>query len=506
MQGRPLPISPLDSYHNEPDSVLKRPPSTSWLWAGFVCLILLVGLRFEILQRRSSAEQASPAVATVVEVPTASLRSPKDQKGAASHAKNSHAKNRLDDATEPVAAGVPRFLFVGPLQQYTMPPEGAFGHTILTESLDRDDSIYLSLKRHGVKEAEIIQLVQAIKPVFNSKRESKPNDLYQVALNSEGEVAYFRYTPKSTPERPVFAERKDGELKARRLQLTTATKLEVIQAVVEENLTQAIQGAGEQDLLIDLIADHIFGSVIDFTRDTHQGDRIDLIFEKVYLDDKFIRYGNVELARYEGSRVNRSAFFYENPQGVGAYYDEDGSSLARMFLLSPLPYRTRISSRFSRRRFHPILKKPVPHLGTDYAAPSGTRVRATARGKVVHAGWKGGYGKLVEIKHANGYRTRYAHLRRISVKNGRYVEQEDVIGRVGATGRATGPHLHYELIKSGTHKNPERANKNTKGNPVSQGSRKAFASKRERLLDLLDSARTRTVLPSIASRNSQQNN
>ena len=203
------------------------------------------------------------------------------------------------------------------------------------------------------------------------------------------------------------------------------------------------------------------------------------------MGDRFLRYGAIELAQYEGQLISQVGVAYETPDGTRGYYDEDGKSLARMFLLSPIRY-LRISSGFNRRRFHPILKRPIPHLGTDYAANTGTRVRATAHGTVVHAGWKGSYGKLVEIEHANGYRTRYAHLSRISVKRGTRVRQEDVIGRVGATGRATGPHLHYELIKNGVHMDPERANSRRKGKPLMDDLLAAFTIRHARLSQELD--------------------
>ena len=148
-------------------------------------------------------------------------------------------------------------------------------------------------------------------------------------------------------------------------------------------------------------------------------------------------------------------------------FDKQGRSLARQFLLYPLPF-SRISSHFNLRRFHPILKRKVPHLGTDYAAPIGTPVYATALGKITHAGRKGGYGLLVEIKHANGYRTRYAHLSKVLVKSGQQVIQQQIIGKVGTTGRSTGPHLHYEIIKNGKHLNPATINRGKRGKSLSK--------------------------------------
>ncbi len=456
--------------------------SAAWFWASLVCLLVVMGICFEILQRRTLADQAPPhtVVALASVVP--------------------EATPKVDPESGPQP---PPFPFVGPYLPTQLPPGSALARQAITDTLRRDDSIYLSLKKHRVSEGQIIQLIKALKTVFKSKKESKPGDFYTLATDTSGVIQYFTYTPHLVPYRPVVIELQDGALAAKRLDLPLKKEIVVIQARIEDNLSNAIQAIGESHKLIDLVADEIFGAVIELTKDTRQGDRIGLVFEKTYLHGRFIDYGRILLANYQGHRVSQLAVLYEDPEGHSAYYDSKGKSLARLFLLKPLPYR-RISSGFNRRRFHPILKKPVPHLGTDYAAPSGTRVWATARGRVVHAGWKGGYGKLVEIEHPNGYRTRYAHLSRISVRKRQYVQQSDIIGRVGATGRATGPHLHYELIKNGQHRNPERVNKNTKGNTLQKGYRQAFAARRDHLLDLLEAGlNPESEWPPLAARGTE---
>ena len=209
-----------------------------------------------------------------------------------------------------------------------------------------------------------------------------------------------------------------------------------------------------------------------------------IVFEKIYQNGRFIRYGRILLAHYQGRVVEQLAVYYENPAKTWGYYDAKGQSVARPFLLQPLSYR-RISSPFSRKRFHPVLKKNVPHLGVDYAASSGTKVWATARGRVTYAGRKGSYGKLVEIEHANGYRTRYAHLSRIRVKKGQSIKQHTVVGNVGMTGRATGPHLHYELLKNGRHINPRNINRQAEGEPLQKRYLQDFARQRDAHLALL---------------------
>ena len=255
------------------------------------------------------------------------------------------------------------------------------------------------------------------------------------------------------------------------MQLPLERRVERLEVRIVDNLSNAISEAGESGALSDVIADDIFGAVIDFQRDPRRGDRLGIVFEKLYLDGDFVRYGHILLAQYEGERVTELAVRYAPAEEQDAYYNASGQSLGRMFVLKPLGVN-RITSHFNRQRFHPVLKEQRPHLGTDYGAPTGTLVWTTARGKVAYADWKGGYGKLVEIVHPNGYRTRYAHLSKILVRKGQLVQQRDIIGKVGATGLATGPHLHYEIIKDGHHINPEHINK---GRAVPSPSRRPVA-------------------------------
>ena len=358
---------------------------------------------------------------------------------------------------------------------------------VVIDTLRKNDSIYLSLVRHRVPEAQIIELDQAIRSVFRAKSESKTGDAYRLELDEIGEIRRFNYTPVTAPERPIQVVSRGGQLSAERLSIPLDERVFAIEVTIEDNLANAIAAAGEDDPLTTLMADEIFGSVIDFRTGPRRGDRLGLLFTKRFLDDRFISYGRVLYARYNGQKVSQIAVDYEDPEGARGYYDSEGRSLERMFLINPMRY-VRISSTFSRKRFHPVLKKSRPHLGTDYAANTGTRLWATAKGRIAFAGRKGGYGKLVEIEHANGYRTRYAHLSRIHVKRGQTVDKQDVIGRVGATGLATGPHLHYELLKDGRHINPASANKGRQGAPLRPKYALHFADHSDKLRRMLETA------------------
>ena len=229
--------------------------------------------------------------------------------------------------------------------------------------------------------------------------------------------------------------------------------IEQAQATIDSSLFLAGARAGLLDNLIMELAD-IYGHVIDFVYEIREGDRFIVTFEKRYLDGEFIEYGNILAAEFVNSGESFLAVRYTDSQGDTGYYDESGVSLRKAFLRAPLNFR-RISSNFKLARKHPILGRMRAHKGTDYAASTGTPIYAAGDGKITFRGTKGGYGRTVIIRHGNSIETRYAHLSRYGrYKRGQKVKQGQVIGYVGMSGLATGPHLHYEFIVSGVHRNP----------------------------------------------------
>lgn len=223
---------------------------------------------------------------------------------------------------------------------------------------------------------------------------------------------------------------------------------------IEESLFLAGQRAGLSNALIMEMAD-IFGWDVDFVLDIRSGDEFTVVYEEFYLDGEKLRDGAIIAAEFvnRGRRVR--AIRHLDTDGIAAYYTPDGLSMRKAFLRSPVKF-ARISSHFNLRRKHPILHKIRAHKGVDYAAASGTPIMASGDGKVVHAGRKGGYGTTVIIQHGQKYTTLYAHLRRLGkgIRRGSRVRQGQVIGYVGKSGLATGPHLHYEFRVNGVHKNP----------------------------------------------------
>jgi len=225
---------------------------------------------------------------------------------------------------------------------------------------------------------------------------------------------------------------------------------------ITDSLYQSGVAAGLPDKLIIELAD-IFGYDIDFVQDIRVGDRYTVIYEDLYKDGKKLRAGNILAAEFINQGQPLRAVRYTDPQGNAGYYAAGGQSLRKAFLRTPLDV-FRVSSNFSRGRLHPVLNRMRAHLGTDYAAGTGTPIKATGDGRVTFMGWKGGYGRAVVIKHGSSYETLYAHMSRFrpGLGYGARVQQGQVIGYVGSSGLATGSHLHYEFRINGVHRDPRK--------------------------------------------------
>jgi murein DD-endopeptidase MepM/ murein hydrolase activator NlpD len=227
--------------------------------------------------------------------------------------------------------------------------------------------------------------------------------------------------------------------------------------VITSSLFMAGQTAGLSQSTIMEMA-NIFGGVIDFVGDPRKGDTMHLVFEELYLDGGKFQDGDIIAASYTNQGKTYTAYRYTDSNGDVGYYNEEGVSMRKAFLLAPVDF-TRISSNFNPRRIHPIYKTARPHRGTDYAAPTGTPVYAAGDGRVIGAGYGRANGNYVFIQHGEQFVTRYLHLHKRKVKQGQRVAQGQVIGTVGSTGAATGPHLHYEFLMNGVHRNPRTIHK-----------------------------------------------
>lgn len=257
-------------------------------------------------------------------------------------------------------------------------------------------------------------------------------------------------------------------------------------AVVNSEMLAGLTFADRNELIDHL--DRVFQWQVDFSRQIRSGDTYRFAFEREVRPDGSMRAGRLLAAEFVNQGTAYHAIYFDpNGDGRGSYFDREGESVRRAFLLKPLAYR-RISSRFSNSRYHPVLQTWRAHRGVDYAADAGTEIMATSDGVVIHRGWKGSFGNTVEIRHPNGFVTRYAHLRGFvsDVVLGTRVRQSDVIGYVGQTGLATGNHLHYEMLRSGRQVDPLSVDLPA-GDPVPSQDRVQWRSDMTARLDLLES-------------------
>lgn len=315
-----------------------------------------------------------------------------------------------------------------------------------SDKFRKNETITDALMRHGLTKQEVFELVKTTRSVWPRSKVIAGED-FQGNLYPHGEFHEFRYRLDSDRYITVY---RDGDKFVPLVKtFNYETRTVAINAVIRDSLFVAVNETGEQDQLAGQF-NSIFAGDVDFYTDIHKGDSFRMLFEKKYLDGEFIRYGNILAAELAVQKKRLSAFRFQNE-----YYDLNGKALRRSLLKSPLKY-TRISSRFSNARLDPILKIVQPHRGVDYAAPTGTPVVAVAAGRVLSAGENGGYGLSVCLRHANGYETVYSHLSHIAVHVGQQVAQGQLIGNVGATGLATGPHLDFRLMHRETPVNPTR--------------------------------------------------
>ena len=332
----------------------------------------------------------------------------------------------------------------------------------------RADTVIGVLMAHKVSRSEIQKVLDSVreKRVFSRIRAGRR---YEVR-KKDGELREFVFQ-LDNESRLRISRTPNGTMKASKEDIPYSVDVVRIQSRIRSSLYNAIADGGGSPVLVHKLSD-IFAFVIDFHKDLQSGDEVEVLVERKHLRDEFVGYGRILAADFKVGDRRHTAVYFEG--GGGRYYNVEGESLRRAFLRSPLRY-TRISSRFSKRRFHPLLKRYRPHFGVDYAAPRGTPVHAVADGVVTWVGRKSQAGKTIKLRHGGGYRTAYLHLYRYArgIRRGRRVLQGQVIGYVGSTGLSTGPHLDYRITRRGRYLNPLKA-KLPKGIPLPRSLRPAF--------------------------------
>ena len=315
------------------------------------------------------------------------------------------------------------------------------------------ESFFDLMKKYQMDDSDILEMASSGNKVYKL-RKIRIGNPYQIIFDGEKNIQTFKY--QIDDHQNLWIKRNThqwtSEIESIRYQIREKLAEGVIQDSLYVSLTRT---CALTSLAIGL--EEIFSWDIDFGLDLRKGDSFSILYEERWQGDRYFGPGKILAARLVNKGKAFEGVYFEDHHGVGAYYNSEGDSLQKQFLKSPLIYKY-ISSHFSRNRLHPILKIRKPHLGVDYAAPYGTPVRATADGRVVFKGRKGGMGKMIKIRHNQSFGTAYGHLSRYKkgIRVNKRVKQGEIIGFVGSTGLSTGPHLHYSFFQNGKLVNPLR--------------------------------------------------
>ncbi len=336
------------------------------------------------------------------------------------------------------------------------PLHAAAAEEVRVEALDRGQTFGGVLSGADLSPSEQHSLLLAFREQANPARMRDGTEITFRWIRGDETVRSVEVA--INPDELVRLERDDFGWRSTTVETPVWVDTMKVAGVIERDLWSAVvmnpeladMPRGDRARVIDLM-DRVFQWQLDFSRQIRSGDAYRLVFEREVRPDGTMRTGRILAAELVNRDQPLYAIWFDlHDDGQGGYYDLDGESLRRAFIRAPLEYR-RISSVFNMNRLHPIYGDRRPHIGVDYAAPTGTPVMATSDGVVAHRGVRGGYGNLIEVRHANGFMTRYAHLNGFasSVRAGGRVSQGQIIGYVGMTGTATGPHLHYEMHRHG---------------------------------------------------------
>lgn len=350
------------------------------------------------------------------------------------------------------------------------------------------------LVRHELVPPDVEGMLAAIEGIFDARR-VRAGQPYRLERALDGRARLFEYEidPLSFLRLSPYGEEPHA-FAAEVVPYDVTRTRAAVSAALEGSTTSLFAAMGEAGELPELsiaLAD-IFSGEVDFNSELQPGDRFQMSVDKTLRDERVVAYGPILAATLHNDGRDLTAIRFQPAGGQAGYYDEAGKSLKRFFLRSPLKFDPSISSGFSRSRLHPVLNIRRAHLGVDYRAPTGAPVVSVSHGTVTMAAWTRGGGRTVKIRHASGYETAYLHLSSFGpgIRAGARVAQGQLIGRVGSTGLATGPHLHYELRKNGAHVNPAAEHRKLPpGDPVPASQMDEFARVRDEALASLSPTR-----------------
>lgn len=366
------------------------------------------------------------------------------------------------------------------------------GYDSLQFEVRSGDTLEKLFRRHDLDLANLAAIVR-LPEAADYLKMLRPGDEFRIEHDGGKLVSLYRDLDLT---RSLRVSRGDSGYMAEIIDRPIETHKRLAYGRIETSLFESAAAAGMPDKLIMSLAG-IFAWDIDFVLDIRKGDDYYILYEEIYQDGKFVTVGDVVAAEFNNNGRTVRAVRYVDAEGRADYFTPDGMSMRKAFIRAPVDF-TRISSSFNPNRRHPILNTIRAHRGVDYAAPSGTPIKAAGDGKIIFRGRKGGYGNCVIIQHGGNITTLYAHMSRFAKSaglNGR-VRQGDVIGYVGSSGLATAAHLHYEYRLNGVHRNP-RTVELPQADPIKEEYRADFLAKSEPILDqLLQYKRTQVALAS----------
>lgn len=449
-----------------------------------VVLVTALTLVVRRLDRNKATKAAEPPLTTAAADPAGDAI---QAEPSSTESADAEVEDELENMAMPETAAVETAELWGPPDPFTR----------IAGVVQAGETFGTALDGAGVAPGVTQKIIQALRGTLDFRR-VRPQDKFDLIVGADGDLLEFAYERgfdevyriEPRPERWI----------ALREKRQFDTQLAYVRGEVQTTLFEAIAAAGEQPGLIMSFVD-IFAWAIDFSIFTRKGDTFSMLVEKYYDKGVFRGYGRIFAAEYVNAGEVYDATYFEAPDGFTGYFDAKGRNLRRAFLRAPLRFNA-ITSSFTYNRFHPVLKFRRPHLGVDYAAPTGTPIWSVADGVVTGAGWMGGSGRAVKIRHRSGIETSYSHLSRFGpgIRSGVRVRQKQIIGYVGATGLATGPHLHFGMKVNGRAVNPAKM-KLPAGDPVPKKYIELFQTERNRWLTEVAARAPKTgVVPAAAAR------
>ena len=363
------------------------------------------------------------------------------------------------------------------LERTTVVPAQTYEYGIAVDSfsvvkgqIEPGQTLGAILYLHHIDHPKIDKIVRASKDVFDFRRARAGKKYMVLCSNDSAEIAKCFIYEESSTDYVVFDFR--DSIRVYRGQKEIDVRIREASGHIESSLWNALMASNMSPALVMELSS-IYAWTIDFFR-IQKGDHFRVVYEEKYVEDEFIGIGRIWASEFNHSNEDFYAFYFQEDENFGDYFDENGGTLRKAFLRAPLNY-SRISSRYSKRRKHPVTGRVKPHLGTDYAAPKGTPILSTANGTVTEARYKRNNGNYVKVRHNSTYTTQYLHMSKIKsgINPGVFVKQGEVIGYVGSTGLATGPHVCYRFWKNGVQVDPYKQ-KLPPSDPVKEENRAAY--------------------------------